>query len=112
MWWLNGVAPYEGNVGWPEPVWMNMLIHLTLNQPQCQAAFNGRICRYLASDWWNDGIPRFVEATAETIRPALAQDPNDLINDPTMDNFDHAADEIVQFLSDRRAYLESNLLCP
>ncbi|MCP4873510.1 MAG: hypothetical protein GY898_32890 [Proteobacteria bacterium] len=112
VWWLSGVAPLEGDVGYPNYQWMNMLAHLTLNNEQCGTAFNTRICNYLASDWWNDGIPRFVEATAETIRPALAQDPNDLINDPTMDNFDHAADEIVQFLSDRRAYLESNLLCP
>ncbi len=112
MWWLNGVAPYEGNVGWPEPVWMNMLIHLTLNQPQCQAAFNGRICRYLASDWWNEELPRLVAATAETIRPAVAQDPNDLVTSSNLSQFDDTVAELLGFLQDRRAYLEQQLGCP
>ncbi len=110
VWWLNGVAPLEGNVGWPEPVWMNQLIHLTLNQPQCLAAFNGRICRYLESGWWNEELPRLVAATAETIRPAVAQDPNDLVTN--MSQFDDTVEELLGFLQDRRAYLESQLACP
>ena len=112
VWWLNGVAPLEGEVGWPNPAWMNMLIHLTLNNAECNTAFQARVCSYLRSDWWNDGLPRLVEATAETIRPALAQDPNDLIADPTLENFDFATDEILDFLEARRAYLEANVPCP
>ncbi len=112
VWWLNGVAPLEGDVGWPHYAWMNMLAHLTLNEPECNAAFRGRLCWYLGSSWWNEELPRLVAATAETIRPALAQDPNDIVTDPTMQNFDYAVDELLEFLEQRRDYLVASVPCP
>lgn len=112
VWWLNGVAPLDGPVGWPDYAWMNMLGHLTLNEPECNAAFQARVCWYLRSDWWNDELPRLIAATAETIRPALAQDPNDIVTDPTMANYDYAVDELTDFLQQRRDYLEQSLPCP
>lgn len=110
VWWLNGVAPLEGQIGWPEPAWMNLLIHLTLNDPQCNAAFHGRICSYLQGPYWNDELPRLIAATAETIRPAVAQDPSDMNTD--LATFDASVDEMLEYLQDRRAYLEQAIPCP
>ena len=110
VWWLNGVAPYEGEVGYPSPVWMNLLIHLVLNEPACGDALDQRICAMLASDWWTDGLPRRIDATAEMLRDAVGADPNDLSGD--LAAFDASIEDMKAFLPERRAWLESQLLCP
>jgi len=112
IWWLNGVAPLEGPIGWPEPAWMNMLIHLTLNEPQCRAAFEGRLCSCLRSPWWSEELPGMIAATAATIRPAVAQDPNDMITDEALTNFDATIADMLEFLEDRRTWLEASIPCP
>jgi hypothetical protein len=110
VWWLSGVAPYEGEVGLPAESWMNLLYHLVLNEPSCSAAFNARICANLAGPYWNDELPRLIQATAQTIRPFVAADPNDRNSSPA--EFDTAVAEMLAFLADRQAYLESSLSCP
>jgi hypothetical protein len=110
VWWLSGVAPYEGDVGLPATSWMNLLYHLVLNEPSCSAAFNARICAALAGPYWNEELPRLIQATAQTIRPFVEADPNDL--NSSVAEFDAAVTGMLDFLPDRQAYLESSLGCP
>ncbi len=110
VWWLNGVIPEGTQAGYPDPLWANLLIHLVLGHPHCQAAFDQRLCEKLAGEYWTDRLPDMAAGLAETVRPVVEEDPNDL-NEGAAD-FDVAVDGFLVFVDDRASYLSEQLGCP
>ena len=110
VWWLNGVIPEGTQAGYPDPLWANLLIHLVLGHTDCRAAFDQRLCDKLAGAYWTDRLPDLAVGLAETLRPAVEEDPNDL--NEGLDDFDVAVDGLLAFLDDRAGYLGEQLGCP
>jgi hypothetical protein len=103
VWWLNGVFPEGTPVGAPNSAWGNMLIHLVLREPSCEAAFYERLREMLDDPWWNERMPLVAEAWRLTLRDASAEDIMDLNETP--EDLDAAVDAFVLFLSKRKSYL-------
>ncbi|MFH1463159.1 MAG: CotH kinase family protein [Pseudomonadota bacterium] len=107
-WWLNGLYP-DGAVVGVDEVWANLLIHLTLTQPDSLAAYEDELCAVLASDFWNGGLQALALAIRQTVAPVVAVD----INDRSATEADYIAawEEVAGFPAERRDYLEEALGC-
>lgn len=109
VWWLNGMIPEGTQAGYPEPLWANLLIHLVLGHDECRARFDERLCAKLGGDYWTQRLPGLIDGLAETLRPAVDGDPNDLNEDVA--EFDAAVEDLAAFVDDRADYLRSQLGC-
>lgn|GEM_PF-1477188 len=109
MWWLSGLALDGVEIGVGNDVWCNMLLHLTLNHPWTRKRYEDNLCAFAHSNWWNDQLPRFVKAISETIKQEVEDDPNDLTT--SYEEWQSDVDLLLQFVKDRKTYLENELLC-
>jgi len=109
IWWLNGLVPDGTMAGHPTELWANLLIHLVLAEPDCQANFNARLCERLDGEYWNERLPDLATALQQTLSASVEVDPNDLNDD--LEDFDEAVVGFQAFLDDRRDHLQEQLGC-
>ena len=109
-WWLNGVVVTPLVPGQPNDCWCNLAAHLAINDLQLGLEYGEKICSNLRSRWWNERMPALAEAIAQTIGPAVEAD--ELDRNQTSLQWTTARQEVLDFLVDRKAYLDAQLYCP
>lgn len=109
VWPWGGVAPDDEPFGWPHVIWMNSLVHLTLNEPSCRQSFESQACEWLDSDWWTADFENHARALAEQLEPWVAQDEQDRNTSPS--DFADAIEDLVTFPALRAEHLRRELGC-
>lgn len=109
VWPWGGVGPDDEPFGWPHVIWMNGLIHLTLNESSCQQGYQAQVCDWLDSDWWTTGFENHARALGEHLGPWVAQDTQDRNDSPG--DFSDAVSDLLTFPALRAAHLRAEMGC-
>lgn len=108
-WWMDGILFEPMIAGPPNECWCNMAAHLVLWDPELIVRYEQTLCDNVASDWWNTQLPSLVGALAQTIETRVHADPMDQNLTPA--EWDDARAAVLQFMHDRRDYLQDQLQC-
>jgi len=99
----------EGDmVNYPTELFFNLLIHLVVGDTQLRGRHQDRICAIVRSDFWTRRLPSLIDALEETIRDAVAADPNDRNRNPA--EFRAAVQTVRSFHAMRTTFLGAD--CP
>ncbi len=105
-WWLNGTI-LDGET---ETCWCNLGIHLTLWDEVFGAAYLDRICELTDEPLFRGDGARLVSAMSEVLADAVGEDPND--RNETAADWLRATQEVADYFTLRRSWLQSELGCP
>ncbi|RJO69661.1 MAG: hypothetical protein C4523_05965 [Myxococcales bacterium] len=108
-WWQNGIVDDEEEVGPDHENWINLLIHLVILDPEFAPRYSGLICEYLDRGYWQNELPRLLDALGDRLWPAIEPDPGDQIE--TRQDFEAAKDYFKRFLVEREEYLREAAEC-
>jgi hypothetical protein len=109
-WWLNGVVVEPTVAGQPNSCWCNLPAHLVLNDPELGGDYIRQLCRVIASEWWTDRLPDLAAALGQTLESRVLADTND--RNQTLDDWAVSRAQVLAFMVERKAFLETELGCP
>jgi len=107
--WDRGVLP-DAPAGYPVQAFYNQLIQQVLRDPALQPRFQARICTLLAGPFWQDGLPRLIDAMDEALAAAVAKDTRDRAANEAA--FHKEVQELRRFRVERANFLRKELGCP
>ena len=108
-WWMDGILTEPLMAGPPNVCWCNLATHVVLWDPQIIVGYEQMLCDLVVGDWWTSRLPTLIGATAASIETRVHADPAD--RNPTPQTWDAARAELLQFLTDRREFLQGQLEC-
>ncbi len=109
VWAYGGVAPRDELVGGEVENWMNLLIHLTLNEPVCRRRFHVELCDMIRDPWWTEDLEPLMLAFERHLVERVVMDPN--VRNPGRAAYSEAIDKLLAYPQLRAQHFRDRLGC-